>query len=86
VDVDREQLVGRRLKDVTVVMDLPQSVGGPRAGEIGGGSIGSPRALSIFRIGPGSVVKAMSRMSQAETRTQFHSTRGIASSRPSDGT
>jgi hypothetical protein len=72
VDVDREQLVGRRLKDVTVVMDLPQSVGGPRAGEIGGGSIGSPRALSIFRIGPGSVVKAMSRMSQAETRTQFH--------------
>ena len=28
--------------------------------------------MSIFRIGPGSVVKAMSRMSQAETRTQFH--------------
>jgi len=53
-------------------MDLPQSVGGPRAGETGGGSSGSPRCVRIFRIGPGSVMKAMSRMSQAETRTQFH--------------
>jgi hypothetical protein len=41
----------------------PQSVGGPRAGEIGGGSSGSPKCVRIFRIGPGSVMKAMSRMS-----------------------
>jgi len=32
----------------------PQSVGGPRAGEIGGGSNGSPKWVRIFRIGPGS--------------------------------
>ena len=31
----------------------PQSVGGPRAGETGGGSSGSPRCVRIFRIGPG---------------------------------
>ena len=41
----------------------PQSVGGPRAGDTGGGSNGSPRCVRIFRIGPGSVMKAMSRMS-----------------------
>ena len=32
----------------------PQSVGGPRAGETGGGSSGSRRCVRIFRIGPGS--------------------------------
>ena len=32
----------------------PQSVGGPRAGEIGGCSSSSPRCVRIFRIGPGS--------------------------------
>ena len=32
----------------------PQSVGGPRAEETGGGSSGSPRCVRIFRIGPGS--------------------------------
>ncbi len=31
----------------------PQSVGGPRAGDTGGGSSGSPRCVRIFRIGPG---------------------------------
>jgi hypothetical protein len=45
----------------------PQSVGGPRAGDTGGGSSGSPRWVRIFRIGPGSVTKAISRMSQAES-------------------
>jgi hypothetical protein len=29
-------------------------VGGPRAGDTGGGSSGSPRCVKIFRIGPGS--------------------------------
>ena len=29
-------------------------MGGPRAGEIGGGSNGSPKWVRIFRIGPGS--------------------------------
>ncbi len=38
-------------------------MGGPRAGEIGGGSSGSPRCVRIFRIGPGFVMKAISRMS-----------------------
>ena len=38
-------------------------MGGPRAGEIGGGSSGSPKWARIFRIGPDSVMKAMSRMS-----------------------
>jgi hypothetical protein len=37
--------------------------GGPRAGETGGGSGGSPRCARTFRIGPGSVMNAMSRMS-----------------------
>ena len=32
----------------------PQSVGGPRAGDTGGGSSGSSRCVRIFRIGPGS--------------------------------
>ena len=40
----------------------PQSVDGPRAGETGDGSSGSPRCARIFRIGPGSVMNAMSRM------------------------
>jgi len=38
-------------------------MGGSRAGEIGGGSSGSPRCVRIFRIGPGSVMKEISRMS-----------------------
>ena len=37
----------------------PQSVGGPRAGDTGGGSGGSPRWVRIFRIGPGSVMNAI---------------------------
>jgi hypothetical protein len=37
-----------------VCTSSPQSVGGPRAGDTGGGSSGSPRASRIFRIGPGS--------------------------------
>ena len=41
----------------------PQSAGGPRAGASGGGSSGSPRCVRIFRIGPGSVMNAMTRMS-----------------------
>ena len=41
----------------------PQSVGGPRAGAMGGGSSRSPRCMRIFRIGPGSVMNAISRMS-----------------------
>jgi hypothetical protein len=32
----------------------PQAVGGPRAGETGGGSSGSPRCVRTFRINPGS--------------------------------
>ncbi len=38
-------------------------MGGPRAGETGGGSSGSPRCVRIFRIGPGSVMNAINRMS-----------------------
>ncbi len=34
-----------------------------RAGDSGGGSSGSPRCVTIFRIGPVSVMKAMRRMS-----------------------
>ena len=41
----------------------PHSVGGPRAGASGGGSSGSPKCVRIFRIGPGSVMKEISRMS-----------------------
>lgn len=40
-----------------------QLVGGPRAGASGGGSRGSPGYVRLFRIGAGSVMKAMSRMS-----------------------
>jgi len=36
---------------------------GSRAGEIGGGSSGSPRCVRIFWIVPGSVMKEISRMS-----------------------
>ena len=36
---------------------------GPKAAAIGGGSSGSPRCVRIFRIGPGSVMNAISRMS-----------------------
>jgi hypothetical protein len=35
-------------------MSSPQSVGGPRAGETGGGSSGSPRYVRICRMGLGS--------------------------------
>ena len=45
----------------------PQSVGGPRAGETGGGSSGSPRCVRIFRIGPGSVMNGISRTSPPHT-------------------
>ena len=48
VDVDRGQLVypspGRRRDRKCTCTISPQSVGGPRAGEIGGGSSGSPTA------------------------------------------
>ena len=44
-------------------MSSPQSVGGPQAGETGGGSSGSPRCVRICRMGPGSVMNAISRMS-----------------------
>ena len=44
-------------------MSSPQSVGGPRAGDTGGGSSGSPRCVRIFRIGLGSVMNAISLMS-----------------------
>ena len=40
-------------------MSSPQSVGGPRAGETGGGSSGSPRCVRIFRIGPGSASRCL---------------------------
>ena len=40
-----------------------QSVGGPRAGDTGGGSSGSLKCVRIFRIVPGSVMNAISRMS-----------------------
>jgi hypothetical protein len=66
VDVDRRQLVYPSLKDVAIVMDLDELApvgGGPRAGEIGGGSSGSARCVRIFRIGPGSVMNAINRMS-----------------------
>ena len=72
VDVDVGQLVypsperlpGRKW----TCTSSPQSVGGPRAGETGGGSSGSPRCGRIFRIGPGSVMNAMSRMSPPHPR------------------
>ena len=41
----------------------PQSVGGPWAGETDGSSRGSPGWVRIFRIVPGSVMNAISRMS-----------------------
>ena len=40
-----------------------QSVGGPRAGDTGGRTSGSPACVRIFRIGSGSVTKAISRIS-----------------------
>ena len=48
----------------------PQSVGGPRAGETGGGASGSPRCARIFRIGPSSVMKAMSRCRHRNSGTR----------------
>jgi len=41
----------------------PQSVGALRVGPSGGGSSSSPRCVRIFRIEPGSVMNAISRMS-----------------------
>ena len=41
----------------------PQSIGGPRAADTCGGSSGSPRCVRIFRIGSGSVMKLISRIS-----------------------
>jgi hypothetical protein len=45
------------------IMRSNSRVGGPRAGESGGGSSGSPRCVRILRIGPGSVMKAINQMS-----------------------
>jgi hypothetical protein len=61
-----ERLPGRKW----TCTSSPQSVGGPRAGETGGGSSGSPRCVRIFRIGPGSVMNAMSRMSPPHPRAR----------------
>jgi len=67
VEVDRGHLgsptPGRRRARHEPARARPQSVGGPRAGASGGGSSGLPRALRIFRIGPGSAMNAISRMS-----------------------
>ena len=48
----------------------PQSVGGPRAGETGGGSSGWPRCVRTFRIGPG---LGVTRSAGYRRRTQGHS-------------
>ena len=61
-----ERLPGRKW----TCTSSPQSAGGPRAGETGGGSSGSPRCVRIFRIGPGSVMNAMSRMSPPHPRAR----------------
>jgi hypothetical protein len=84
------QFVGRRGRDVAVVVHLhefAQSVGGPRASDTGGGSSGSPRCVRILRMGLGSVMKAISRMSpphaghssgnSSPTRTAGHQRRSI---------
>lgn len=71
MNVDHGQLVGRSLKDVQIVMSRHElaAVGGwARAGETGGGLSGSPTWVRIFRIGPGSVMNAMSRMSPPHVR------------------
>ncbi len=51
----------------------PQSVGGPRAGETGGGSTGSPMWARMLRIGPGSVMKAVRRMSPPQASRRCRS-------------
>ena len=48
----------------------PQSTGGPRAGDTCGGSSGSPRCVRIFRIGSGSVMKLISRISPPQCGTR----------------
>jgi hypothetical protein len=53
-----------------------QSVGGPRAGEMGGGSSGSPRCVRIFRIGPGSVMKATPHAGHSSRSAQSESVPG----------
>jgi hypothetical protein len=47
-DVDRRELVGLRLQDAAIAWvrtSSPQSVGGPRAGDTGGGSSDSPLCM-----------------------------------------
>ena len=55
--------VNPRAAITTAVQALHRPVIRPRAGARGGGSSGSPRCVRIFRIGAGSVMKAMRRMS-----------------------
>jgi hypothetical protein len=84
VDIDRGQLVRRRLKDVAVVMELhelPQSVGGPWAGESENCSSGSPRWLRIFQIGPGSVMKLV--LHERDQRRDHDRRRGCLAGRMS---
>ena len=57
----------RRRRSSWTWTSSPQSVGGPRAGETGGRSSGSPRWVRIFRIAPGSVMNAISRMSPPQS-------------------
>ena len=52
-----------RRRSSCICTNSAHSAGGPREGESGGGSSGSPRCVRIFRIGLGSVMKAISRMS-----------------------
>jgi len=54
------------LEERPFVMDLHELApvgGGPRAGDTGGGSSGSPKCVRILRMGPGSVMNAIRRMS-----------------------
>jgi hypothetical protein len=70
VDVDRGQLVWRRLKDVVVIVHLHELTPGGERPESGGGASGSPKWVRIFRIGLGSVMKAIGRMSPPKQGTQ----------------
>jgi hypothetical protein len=62
VDVDVAQLE-KSARSSWTWTSSPQSVGEPRAGEISGGSSGSPRSVRILRSESRSVMNAMSRMS-----------------------
>ncbi len=61
------------------------SVGGPRAGDTGGGSTGSPTCARILRMGAGSMMNEMSRMSPPQAG---HTSGNAAASRcrPRQGT